>query len=360
MIAVRVIAAMTTAMPDREDLAGPLAEAAAVLRGARSVVVTGHVNPDGDALGSLLALTAALRRAGIDAIPSWGSRHPDEPPAPLEPPLRFLPCHELVRDPADVPRAPDVLVACDTAAAGRLGTLAPVADGARTTIVVDHHAVGDGFGDIRVVDASASCSGVLALALIDALEVPLDAAIADALYLALLTDTGRFAFSSTTPDDHRVAARLLEAGADHVAVTRAVYESASPGYLGLVARVTGRAVVADDVVASWVTQADLLQTGSGEHETDGLIDLLRKVAGVDVTCLMRETPHGTWRTSLRSQGAVDVARIAAQLGGGGHRMAAGFTGRGSAEGLLADVRRRLAQAVGSPPDPVAEAAEVPA
>lgn len=335
-------------MPDRAGLAGPLAEAAAVLRAARTVVVTGHVNPDGDALGSLLAVTAALRAAGIDAIPSWGSRHADEPPAQLDPSLCFLPSRELVRDPADLPPAPDVLVACDTAAVGRLGTLAPLAAAAGTVVVIDHHAVGEVFGDIRIVDEAASCTGVLALALIDALEVPLDPEIADALYLALLTDTGRFAFASTTPADHRVAARLLEAGADHVGITRAVYESVSPGYLGLVARVTARAVVADDVVASWVTLADMAATGSGEHETDGLIDLLRKVAGVDVTCLMRQTPHGTWRTSLRSQGAVDVARIAAELGGGGHRMAAGFTGHGTAEDLLADIRRRLASAAGAP------------
>jgi phosphoesterase RecJ-like protein len=244
---------------------------------------------------------------------------------------------------AAVPPAPDVVVACDTAAASRLGTLQGLLDSAGTVVVLDHHAVGDGFGDVRVVDEHASCTGVLALALIDELGIPLDPGMADALYLALLTDTGRFGFPSTTPADHRMAARLLDAGADHVRVTRAVYESASRGYLSLVARVAGRAVVEDGLVASWVTRADLVQTGAGDHETDGLIDLLRKVDGIDVTCLLRETRPQTWRGSLRSRGAVDVARVAAALDGGGHRMAAGFTGRGPVDVVLADIRRRLAE-----------------
>ncbi|CAN5129717.1 bifunctional oligoribonuclease/PAP phosphatase NrnA [soil metagenome] len=325
-----------------DPLAPALAAAADVLRDAGTVVVTGHINPDGDALGSLFAVTAALRHLGIKALSAWGSRHPTEPPVGLEESLAdILPCSEDVRLPDELPGAPDVLIACDTGAVGRLGTLQPLVEAAGTVIVLDHHAVGEPFGDIRIIDPEASCTGVLALRLIDVLGVPLTASMAAALYLGLLTDTGRFGFASTGPADHRVAARLLEAGADHVAVARAVYESASPGFLGLIARVTARAVSGPDVIASWVTTADLQATGAGEHETDGLIDLLRKVQGTDVTCLLRETSQGTWRTSLRSRGACDVAVIAADLGGGGHRMAAGFTGTGSAEALIADISDRV-------------------
>lgn len=333
------------------DLQPAIDRAAAVLRAAETVVVTGHVNPDGDALGSLFALTAALRHLGVKAIPSWGSRDSGEPPAALDPALGWLTCAEDARLPEELPDAADVLVACDTAAAGRLGTLAPVLASAGHVVVIDHHAVGEAFGDTRILDEGASCTGVLVLRLIDALGVPLDPGIADALYLSLLTDTGRFSFDATSPQDHRVAARLLEAGANHVAVTRAVYESASRGWLPLVARITARAIVADDVVASWVTQADLVETGAGEHETDGLIDLLRKVDGVDTCCLLRETAQGTWRSSLRSRGAVDVAAIAQDLGGGGHRMAAGFTGHGTAAAVIADVRRRLLHATAGPARP---------
>jgi phosphoesterase RecJ-like protein len=326
-----------------DDLIGPaVGRAAAVLGGASTAVVLGHVDPDGDALGSALALTAALRAIGVDAVACWGARAEGQAPAPLEPSLAYLPGADRVVDPADLPDRVDVVVACDTAAASRLGTARGILGRTSTTVVVDHHAVGDGFGDIRIVDDRASCTGVLVLRLIDALGVPLTPAVADALYLALLTDTGRFSYASTTPADHRVAARLIEAGADHVRAARAVYESASRGYLGLVAAVASRAVVAADVVASWVTQADLLATGTGEHEPDGLIELLRKVGDVDVTCFLRETRAGTWRSSLRSSGGVDVAAIAQQLGGGGHRMAAGFTATGDPQDVIADVRRRIA------------------
>ncbi|MGI9017708.1 MAG: DHH family phosphoesterase [Euzebya sp.] len=320
----------------------PLAKAAASLRQAGSVVVVGHINPDGDALGSTLALTVALRSLGIAAVPTWGARNAEEPPAPLEPAwAAFLPGCDLIALPDDVPSRPDVVVACDTAAASRLGTLEGLLTSAGTTIVIDHHAVGDGFGDIRIVDDSRSCTGVLVLELIDQLGVALTSAIADALYLALLTDTGRFAFQSTTAQDHRIAARLLDAGADHVAVTRAVYESAGVGYLDLVARVTQRAVVEPGLVASWVTVDDLRDTGSRENDPDGLIELLRRVEGPDVTCFLRETADGTWRSSLRSKGATDVASIAQAFGGGGHRMAAGFTGHGDAQSIIGALRRRL-------------------
>lgn len=327
-----------------QDTAAAIDIARSVLSDASTVVVTGHINPDGDALGSLFAVTTALQRLGIEALPTWGARHEGEPPAPLEPALHFLPCAAEVVAPEHLPANIDVVVSCDTAAPSRLGTAEPILDSAAAVVVIDHHDVGEDFGDIRIVDPAASCTGVLALRLIDALGVPLDKPLADAIYLALLTDTGRFSFAATTPADHRVAARLLEAGADHVGINRAVYESASPGYLELVSMVTTRAVVDDDLVVSWVTQDDLAHTGAGEHEPDGLIDLLRKVESVDVTCFLRQTASGTWRTSLRSRGSYDVAEIARAFGGGGHRRAAGFTGTGKVTDIIAAVRDKVSGA----------------
>ena len=316
-------------------LATEAGRAVEALRGASTAVVVGHVNPDGDALGSLLALTAALRALGVDARPAWGGRDATTPPAPLDAGLAFLPCTDLVGGP--LPEAPDVLVCCDTAAAARLGTLQPLVDRAGTVVVVDHHDTGDGFGDIRVVDPAASSTGILALALVDSLGVALDPGIASALYLAILTDTGRFSFASTTPADHRAAARLIEAGADHVGVARAVYESATAGYLPLVARVAQRAVVGPALTWSWTTQADLVEADAGDHETDALIELVRKVDVSDVALFMRETPSGRWRCSLRSRGATDVSAIAGRFGGGGHRMAAGFTGDGDPSAIAEQV-----------------------
>ncbi len=323
-------------------LATEAGRAVEAMRGARTAVVCGHVNPDGDALGSLLALTAALRHLGVDARPAWGGRDADTPPAPLEEGLAFLPGTDLVGGP--LPDAPDVLVCCDTAAASRLGTLAPLIERAGTVVVVDHHDIGDGFGDIRVVDPAASSTGILALALIDSLGVPLDGDIASALYLAILTDTGRFSFSSTTPADHRAAARLIEAGADHTRVARAVYESATAGYLPLVARVAERAVVGPDLTWSFTTQADLDEADAGDHETDALIELVRKVDVSDVALFLREMPTGRWRCSRRARGATHVSAHAAPRGGGGPPMAAGFSADGRPEDIAATVTRLLPRA----------------
>lgn len=311
------------------------------LRVASTAVVCGHVNPDGDALGSLLAIAVALRSIGVDAQPAWGGRDAETPPAPMDPNLSFLALADQVREPGDTHAAPDVLVCCDTAARHRLGTLAPLCDAAETVVVVDHHATGDGFGDLRLVDVNASSTGVLALQLIDALDVPLDPAIAEALYLAILTDTGRFSYAATSPRDHRVAARLIEAGADHARIARAVYGTASAGYLDLVARFTARAEVTDELVSAWTTQADLEKSGATPEETDGLVELLRKVAHADVSLLLRETTTGRWRCSLRSRGATNVAEIAAVHGGGGHRLAAGFTADGDPQDVIVRVRTQL-------------------
>lgn len=313
-------------------------QAAKALAGAATAVVCGHVDPDGDALGSMLAITAALRAIGVDAQPAWGARDETAPPAPLDPALSFLPGADRVAVPETVTPNPDVLVCCDTAAPGRLGTLQPLLQRAGTVIVVDHHAVGQPFGDIRLIDEGASSTGVIALGLIDALGVALTPDIANALYLAILTDTGRFSFAATSAADHLAAARLHEAGADHVRVARAVYESASSGYLPLVARVTARARVDGGVLWSHTTQADLAETGAEPHETDGLIELLRRVEAHDVVLLLRQTTAGRWRCSMRSRGGTDVAAIAESFGGGGHRMAAGFT----ADGDPADVARAVA------------------
>ncbi len=315
--------------------------AAQRLRRAGSVTVVGHINPDGDALGSVLALTEGLRTIGVPAVATWGARHEGQEPAPLSDALAaVLPTDGLVAA-GMITEPPEVLVSCDTAAASRLGTLSHLAAQATDVVVIDHHAVGEPFGDIRVVDEHASCTGVLVLEVLRHLDVPLTPPLANAIYLALLTDTGRFGFSSTGPADHRVAAGLLEAGADHAAVGEAVYASASRGYLTLVSRVTRRATVTDTMVSSYVTLDDLAQTRTSSDEPDGLIDLLRRVGDIDVTCFLRETQPLVWRSSLRSRGGTDVAQIARAMGGGGHRRAAGFTGRGTASEVVAAVRSLL-------------------
>ena len=342
-------AAGSNAPDATDDVDASLQLAARVLAGARTAVVTGHVDPDGDALGSLLAITAGLREVGVQAHACWGAREVTGTPAPVPTAWApLLPALEHVRQPVQLPAEVDVLVVCDSAAPSRLGTLQPMLDRARCTIVIDHHAVGEPFGDIRVVDEGSSSTGLLALRLLDHLEVTPTPSVANALYLAILTDTGRFSFPATGAVDHRAAARLLDAGADPAAVARAVYESASHGFLGLVGLVAERAEVRDGALVSWVLQSDLTETGARWEETDGVLALLRQVGGVDVTCLLRQTDEGRWRTSLRSRGGRDVAAVAAAFGGGGHRMAAGCT----LDGSLTEARDAIASALAGRESPL--------
>lgn len=331
-------------------MAGALADAAARLREASDVVVLGHVDPDGDALGSIFALTAALRHLGVPAVASWGSREAGQPPALLPPGYDFLPCLDAAAAPDELPAAPDVLVCCDTAAPGRLGTLAGLLDTAGTTIVVDHHATATPYGTIRVVDPAAAATTVLVAQLIAELAVPLDEGIANALYLGLVTDTGRFSFSSTSPSDLRLAAELMEAGAEASRIARHVYDTATLGWLRLMGAALARVQVDPDADLIWgaVHQADFTSADADADDAEGLLDLLRRVADIDVACLMRETPGGQWRVSLRSRGGTDVAAIAAAFGGGGHRLAAGFTAPGPPEAIAAAVTDLLTAAGGRP------------
>jgi len=285
---------------------------------AQSLAVTCHINPDGDALGSALALAHAARRAGVDAVVSFGGEFviPDS--------LAFLDLEPLVPV-GSFPEEPECLVVFDVAAPDRLGDIAAVAEHAGTVIVVDHHVSNEGFGDITVIDPSAAASAQLATYLIEGLGWPIDATVALCLMTGLVTDTGRFQYSATTGEVMRVAARLLDAGVRPEVIGQHVYESVPFGYLAVSAAVLGRAVLdrRRGFVWSTVTEKDLKSAGVEYSQTDGLIDDLRIAREAGVALLLRETPDG-WKGSMRSRGGADVAAIAAMFGGGGHHNAAGF------------------------------------
>jgi nanoRNase/pAp phosphatase (c-di-AMP/oligoRNAs hydrolase) len=243
-----------------------------------------------------------------------------------------------VVDASEFPDEPEVMVVFDTAVASRLADLAPAAERAGTLVVVDHHVHSDGLGDIAVIDSSASASALLAFRLIEALGWPLDEASATALHTGIVTDTGRFQYSSTDPETLRVAAVLVEAGVRPEVIGQAVYESVPFGYLSVSAAVLGRAVLEEDLGFIWsvVLRADIEAAGVDPSDLDGLIDDLRIAREAGVAALVKEVHEG-FKVSLRSRGVVDVGEIAAANGGGGHRNAAGFT----VAGPLADVVERI-------------------
>ena len=288
----------------------------------RFLVVT-HENPDGDALGSLLATTLALRQAGKDAVMYL----PGRTPLPSE--YRFMPLEELLREPpADA--AERVLLAVDCAKEDRIGD-ADAISRAPLVLDVDHHHDNTRFGDLNLIVADASSTGEVLRDVFAELGVELTPELAEPLYIALVTDTGRFQYANTTPKALRLAAELVEAGADIHAVFQEVYESVEFAKLKLLARALGRAEVLEGgrIVVSHLLRADFADVGASEPYSEGIIDYLRAVEGAELAVLVREQLNESahaYKGSLRSSiDELDVSAIARRFGGGGHRQAAGFS-----------------------------------
>jgi phosphoesterase RecJ-like protein len=291
-------------------------------RDDRFLVVT-HENPDGDALGSLLAATLALRQLGKDAVMYLAG----QTPLPRE--YAFMPLEGLVREPpADA--AERVLLAVDCAKEDRLGDEAALSR-ASVVLNIDHHHDNTRFGDANLVVADASSTGEVLRDVFAELEVELTPELAEPLYIALVTDTGRFQYANTTPKALRLAAELVEAGADIHAVFQEVYESVEFAKLKLLARALDRAEVLEGgrIVVSHLLRTDFAQVGAAEPYSEGIIDYLRAVEGAELAVLVREQLNEgaqAHKGSLRSSiDELDVSAIARRFGGGGHRQAAGFS-----------------------------------
>jgi len=312
------------------------------LPAAPEILLVCHLNPDGDALGSMLGCGLGLARAGLPARATF--------PAPFEltPPFDQLPGVELLVDPTEAAPAPDLLICFDAASASRLGELADRLDTAGTSIVVDHHASNTRFGTLHLIDPGAAATSVVVAELLRRLGVPLDERIAECLYVALSTDTGSFKFDLTTPAVHELAARLLATGLRPAEISRRLFDNRPFGAMKLYGDVLARATLEPAAAAgrglvwSFATLADLARHGQHRHVLEGLIDAVRVAEEADVACVLKQAADDEWTVSLRSKGGVDVAAVAVGLGGGGHRLAAGFTGRGALDEVIAVIRTALA------------------
>ncbi len=312
----------------------PIAEA---LAAASTIGAVGHVRPDGDALGSVVGLVLAARAAGKDAVASFGE------PFVIGEEFAFLDLEVLV-PPSQFPKGLDLAIVCDTSARDRVGSVVGRVESAATVGVIDHHRSNGGFGDVTVIDPDAAATTQLVYRVLRLLEWPVTPQVATALYTGLVTDTGRFQYSSTTPEVHTIAAELIEAGAVPATVGQSLFEEAPFGYYGVVAAVLGRAVLEADIGLVWsvLSKKDVADAKIPPTATDGLIDLVRMATEAGVACLLKEAAPGVVKGSLRSRGVVNVAAIAEALGGGGHHNAAGFTVEGSPEQAIAKVRELLA------------------
>ncbi|GGN53415.1 hypothetical protein GCM10010112_02210 [Actinoplanes lobatus] len=330
-------------------LPGPTAEQwAAAVAAVRSlgaddeIQLICHVNPDGDALGSMLGFGLGLSRLGYTRV---RATFPGEFAVPG--PYSALPGSALLVPEAEAWTDPRLVAVFDVASESRLVGLAGRLTAAPVSVVLDHHASNTGFGTVRLVDPMAAATSVVAEQLLARLGVELDAEIAECLYVALATDTGSFKFDMTTVAVHELAARLIATGIRPGEISRRIFDSKPFGAMKLTGEVIGRAVLEPGaaggrgMVWTYATLADLERHAQQPYVLDTLIDPVRSVAEADVSVVVREVAAGEWSVSLRSKGAVDVSGVAVSQGGGGHRLAAGFTGYGEAAQVVDTVRRLL-------------------
>jgi phosphoesterase RecJ-like protein len=311
--------------------------AAALREHDRFLVVT-HENPDGDALGSLLATTVALRQLGKDVLMFLSGG------APLPREYAFMRLDGLLRELPD-DTEDRVLVAVDCAKADRIGADPAPLERAKLVLDIDHHHDNTRFGAVNLIVADASSTGEVLRDVFRELGVELTPELAEPLYIALVTDTGRFQYANTTPKALRLAAELVDAGADVHAVFQQVYESVEFAKLKLLARALERARVLEGgrIVVSYLVRTDFAEVGAAEAYSEGIIDYLRAVEGSELAALIREPPRDDGplrRVSLRASiDELDVSAIARTFGGGGHRQAAGFQSDATVDEITELIRK---------------------
>lgn len=321
----------------RPDAISAMQRAVEVVQGADSLALACHVGPDGDALGSLLAMHHLCRANGMASVASWSE------PFEVAPHYRFLPGLELAVKPADFPTSPAVMLTFDCGSIRRLGDLEDAARHAGELVVLDHHASNDHYGSVNLIDAGAAATAVMVHRLATALGWTLDRDAALCLYTGLVTDTGRFQYSNTTPEVFDLAGELAAFDLPIADISRQLFEEHRFAYLQMVGACLARAELDTELrfVGTWITNFDLDNFDVTLGETEGLIDLVRRTAEADVACVAKESPAGI-TVSLRSVvDHIDVGAIAARFGGGGHRFAAGFVAPYPVTEVIAGIKEAL-------------------
>lgn len=292
-------------------------------------VLTTHLNPDGDAIGSLLGLGLALLNAGKNVVMVM--------PHPVPVTFQFMPGAQQVERVNPDARF-DVGIALDCTDLTRAGEdVQQVFQKAGNLINIDHHISNQYFGDINVVDPQAAATGEIICDILVNARIPVTADIATNLYAAIVTDTGSFQHQNTTAKSLRTAAFLLDCGAAHRIVQQYIYEQRSLESLRLLARGLESLSLSEDGTVAWVTisQDLLFASGAAVEDSDGLVDYVKSLKGVEVGVLFKEVNAGETKVSFRSKNHLDVNRLAAHFGGGGHERAAGCT----VNGRIEDVER---------------------
>ena len=317
-------------------MSAKFAEIGRALREHKRFAVLGHVRPDGDALGSQLALGLSLKHLGKE-VRVWNEEG-------MLQKYSFVPRADLLTKPPSTPEDVDVAIALDTAIQNRLGTALQAVRSAKIWINIDHHPSNPGYGDIVHIDPNSPATGQILFELIQSEKLPLDLEIAENLYVAISTDTGSFQYPNTTARTFEIAADLVRAGVDVGRVSRQLYENFPRRRAELLRELLGTMRFdGNGRVASFSLGLKMANDlGVLPEDNEGLIDHLRAIRGVVVAVFFEELADGKVRVSMRSKSNdVDVCAICQKFGGGGHVLAAGARVRGT----LAEVEKKILEAI---------------
>ncbi|GBC93006.1 Bifunctional oligoribonuclease and PAP phosphatase NrnA [bacterium HR15] len=295
-------------------------QAVQLIEQADTCLVVAHLNPDGDTLGSALALYH-----GLYLLRKHTVRLLCHDPVPEI--YRFLPGSTAVETEQQPITVYDLALVCDMSQLNRAGRHEPLIRAARRIVQIDHHMPQEVFADVRLVDQSAAATAEIAYRLLRALRVPFTPEIATCLLTGIVTDTFSFKFPNTTPRTLRIAAHLQSCGASISEINEQVFETRSFSAVKLLGLALSTLKRTEDGRIAWaiIPRSAFEEAGASEEETEGIVNFVRSIHGVQVAMLLRESPNRKIRVSLRSRGAINVALIAQQFGGGGHENAAGCT-----------------------------------
>ena len=303
--------------------------AADLLEASETVAVVCHVYPDADTLGAGLALALVLERAGKSVEVGFAA------PAELPESLQSLPGGHLLITPELMRRDPDLTVTVDIPSVNRLGALQELAESARDVLVIDHHASNLLFGTANFVDPSADSTTMLVAELLDAWDKSIDLGVAHCLYAGLTTDTGSFRWASARA--YRLAARLVELGVDNAAVSRALMDSHPFSWLPMLARVLSSAQLVSDALGGrgfvYAVVGHQEWAGARPEEVESVVDIVRTTQQAEVAAVFKEIEPERWSVSMRAK-SFDLVAVASSFGGGGHRLAAGYSATGSANDVV--------------------------
>lgn len=312
--------------------------AAELLAAADTIGVVCHVFPDADTIGAGLALAVVLDQSGKSVQVSFAA------PATLPESLQSLPGGRLLVNPEAMRRDFDLVVTVDIPSVNRLGDLADMAGPGQQLLVIDHHASNQLFGTANLVDPSADSTTMLVAEVLDAWGKPIDTEVAHCIYAGLTTDTGSFRWASARA--HRLAARLVELGVDNAAISRTLLDTHPFAWLTMLSRVLGSAQLLSDAVGgrglvyAVVEHRDWLS--ARPEEVESVVDIVRTTDQAAVAAVFKEVEPQSWSVSMRGKPEVDLAAVASTFGGGGHKLAAGYSTAGSIDDVVTKLVAALA------------------